>query len=124
MKYVYIFFVIVLLLQPTSQILEKIGMTKVGKITTFGELLNIGTIIRIISNPYVIVGLCLALISLLFWLATLSSWNISYLYPLGSSLSQIILVTISVLFLHESMSVERWMGVVVIAAGCVLLNWK
>ena len=124
MKYVYVFFLIALLLQPASQILEKIGMAKVGRITSFAELFNMATIIKIATNPLVMIGIALAVISLLFWLATLSSWNISYLYPLGSSLSQIVLVSISVLFLHEHMTVERWMGVIIIAVGCVLLNWK
>ena len=124
MRYMYLFFLITLILQPLSQLLEKKGMVQFGKITSFGQLLNIDTIIKLATNPYIVAGVILSVISLLFWLAALSSWNISVLYPLGSSLTQVIMVLAGVLILQEQWTLEKGLGVVSILIGGVLLNWR
>ena len=124
MRYIYIFFAITLVLQPLSQMLEKKGMMEFGRISGFGQLMKMETYAKLISNPYIVVGVLLSIISLLFWLATLSNWNISYLYPLGSSLTQVVMVIGAIIFLGERLTLEKALGVASIAIGCVLLNWK
>jgi uncharacterized membrane protein len=120
----YVFFIIALVLQPTSQLLEKRGILQLGKISSFGQLLNLDTLTKLIHNPYIIAGVALSVILLLFWLAALSSWDMSILYPLSISLTQIIMVAAAVIFFGESMTLGKGLGVVVIALGCILLNLK
>ena len=121
MKYVVIFFIICIILQPIAQILEKKGMAQVGKLESFGDIFKVSTLISIATNPYIIAGVFLAVISLLFWLATLSNWEVSRLYPLGS-ISYVLVLALAVLFLGESITVIKGLGVATIAIGVVLLN--
>lgn len=120
----YVFFIITLILQPTSQILEKRGMINFGKVSSFDQLLSFDTLIKLAHNPYIVAGIALSVVSLLFWLATLSSWDISVLYPLSISLTQVIMVAAAILFFGESMTVGKGLGIGAIIFGCVLLNLK
>lgn len=123
MKYVFIFFAICVLLQPISQILERKGMSQIGKLESFHDIFQVNTIVKLITNPYVVAGVLLSSIALIFWLATMSNWEVSYLYPFGGGLMQIILVFFAFLFLGEDITAGRWLGVGVITIGIVILNW-
>lgn len=118
----YIFFLICLIIYPISQVLEKKGMLQIGSIGSFSELLSISTIQKLISNPYIISGVFLSVIGLFFWLASMSSLKISYLYPVGAGIQQAILVILAVLILHENMSMINWIGIGTISVGVALVN--
>jgi len=114
-------FVFVVLLQAFGQILEKYGMTQVGKITSIGQLLNIHTILQIITNPYVVCGVALSATGLLLWLGILSNVKISYIYPFGA-ISYILLAVLAHFILKEGISLTHWIGICVIIFGCYLIN--
>jgi len=121
MKFALFLFAIMVILQPVAQILEKKGMSQVGKIEGFNSLLSWSTMIKIITNPYVICGVILSALGLFLWLAVLSNMNISYIYPFGS-ISYIILAILAFLLLGEPISTVRWLGIITIVIGAFLLN--
>jgi len=120
-KFAFILFAITLLLQPIGQILEKKGMVQIGAIQGISSLFNPATLFRIITNPWVLLGVLCSVCGLILWLAVLSNLKVSYIYPLGS-ISYIVVVILAVVFLGESITWLRMGGVCLIVAGCFLLN--
>lgn len=114
-------FVVCVVLQPVVQILEKQGMKQVGEITSLEQLFNPHTLLRVITNPYIVCGVVLAVVLLVLWLGVLSTLNVSYVYPFGS-MAYIILALLAVVFLKEPIMATHWVGMVVIACGCYLIN--
>lgn len=121
MKFAMLLFAIVVLLQPIGQILEKKGMTQVGKIEGFGQLLKPETLLKILSNPYVIAGIMCSALGLVLWLVVLSSQNVSYIYPFGA-ISYIALALMASIVLGETISPTHWLGIATIVIGAFLLN--
>ena len=117
----YFLFALTLILQPVSQILERKGMSQIGKISDIGQMLNIHTILSIITNPYILVGVFLSACGLALWLIVLSSFKVSYIYPFGA-IGYIVLALLSFWILHESISVFNWTGIMLIVGGAFLLN--
>lgn len=121
MKFGLILFTVCVILQPIVQILQKQGMKQVGQITNLEQLLSLGTLWKMVTNPYIIVGICLAITILILWLGALSTLNVSHIYPFGS-IAYIILALLAVVFLKEDITATHWAGIVVIALGCYLIN--
>lgn len=123
MKIVYFLFAVCIILQPIAQVLERKGMTQIGQINSIGSLFHWSTLLKIVTNPYVVSGVFLSAIALFFWLATLSHWKISYLYPAGA-LSYLVLAFLAHQFLGEGISIYRWIGMGIIMAGVAVFNWQ
>lgn len=56
----------------------------------------------------------------LLWMYILKHFPLSVAYPLAS-LSYVIAMVFSVVFLHESVAWNRWFGVALIMAGCIFV---
>lgn len=56
----------------------------------------------------------------LLWMYILRHWPLSMAYPMVS-MSYVIAMVMAVLFLHESIAWNRWLGVGLIMLGCVLV---
>ena len=67
------------------------------------------------------VGLALYGISSLVWLIVLSRLDLSYAYPLLASM-YIVLPLLSMVFLKESIPPLRWLGMLVVIAGVILVS--
>lgn len=117
-----IFFAITLILQPIAQILEKTGMNMVGAVNGLqGGTGLFSKAWMIATNPYVICGVSVQVISLTCWLVALSHFRVSYLYPFGA-ISYIVLALLSYMILGETISTVRWFGIATIVIGAFLLN--
>ena len=75
---------------------------------------------RAFSNPFVLGGFGCIFVGSLFWLAVISRVHLSYAYPM-LSLSYVLVVAASWLFLGEQITWMRVMGVIVIIAGVSLV---
>ena len=115
-----ILFIVFLLIEPLSQILEKKGLNQL-EITDWRQVLSLEFILRALSNPYFGAGLVLAGIGLVIWLILISQFKMTYIYPLGS-LMYVVMIGLSVFWLHESVSIVRLVGIGVIMLGVVLVN--
>jgi multidrug transporter EmrE-like cation transporter len=94
-------------------------------ISSFGELslrslLSWSFHLNIFTNPYVLFALGLYGISVLLWLIVLSRVPLSYAYPLVS-ISYVLVVLASKWILGEPVSLTRWVGVLLICSGVILI---
>ena len=121
MTFGYILFAIMVVIQPIAQLLEKHGIGQIGQIEGFSSLLSLHTIGKIVTNPFIVSGVALSALGLFFWLAVLSHFKLNYIYPFGA-ISYIILLALAFFFLGESITIVKTIGVIVIVAGCILIN--
>jgi hypothetical protein len=69
-----------------GQVLLKKGMGSMGALTLTRSELG-GLLWRMITNPYVVIGLGIYVCGTVFWLTALSRVDLSYAYPFGCSLA-------------------------------------
>src|SRR5438046_5895340 len=104
-----------------AQILLKLGMRNSGgfALDTVGH--DPLSLIRILLNPFVFVGMLLYVINVFLWFDVLTKSNLSYIYPF-LSLAYAAVVIASSLFLGEAFSWQRLLGVGVIIAGVYIVS--
>ena len=107
-------------LGAVGQILLKKGMGSMGPLTlSAGQL---GSILwRIVTNPYVVIGLGIYVCGTLFWLMALSRVDLSYAYPFAS-LSYVVMLVASWQLFSENISPLRLAGTLVICLGVLLIS--
>ncbi len=115
---------LILILIPTitgvaGQLLLKVGMSQLGALEISVAALP-SLIMRIIMSPYIIVGLTIYFGGVFFWLLALNRADLSYVYPFAS-LSYVLITLASWLLLHEAVPPLRWIGLVVICVGVMLV---
>lgn len=64
-------------------------------------------------------GLCFSAAGVL-WMLIVRRWPLSEAYPL-SSVSYILGMVAAVVFLHETVDGIKWLGVLLIVAGCIII---
>jgi multidrug transporter EmrE-like cation transporter len=110
-----------ILLGACGQILMKHGMSQLGEINGISQLVSPNTLLKLITNWAVILGVILYIITLPLWLGALSTLNVSFMYPL-LSLGYIITAVIALIFLKENITLLRWVGTVVVIIGCFFIG--
>jgi len=103
-----------------GQILMKTGVSQIGQIGNLGKLINPSTVFSIFTNVYVIGGLLLYAMAFFLWLGALSTLDVSLMYPL-LSLSYVVTAILGLIFLKEDITLLRWVGVMVVVAGCFMI---
>ncbi|MBI5399247.1 hypothetical protein HZB07_01330 [Candidatus Saganbacteria bacterium] len=106
-----------------SQILLKIGLTKMAVFSAnnFNELFLVGW--SVLRNPYILFGTALMGGSYFLWLAILSWFNLSLAYPL-TAIGFIFVAVLSNIMLGETMFLYNYFGIIIIAGGIFLLLYK
>jgi drug/metabolite transporter (DMT)-like permease len=101
----------------TGDVLLKRGMQQVGEI----QLAHWMHVFAAVVNPWVILGiLCLA--GFFYSYLTALSWaDLTYVLP-ATAFGYVVTAVLSKYFLHESISMLRWTGVLLIAGGVGLVT--
>ncbi|NJE10311.1 EamA family transporter [Thermococcus sp. MAR1] len=107
-----------ILLGGSTQILFKMGMNSIGPL---GDLFSIKTMTIIFSNKYIVMGLILYGISSVLWLIGLSMLDVSLMYPL-LSLAYVVTTVLAFIILNEPVRTTRWVGVLLIILGSILVG--
>lgn len=103
-----------------GQTAMKSGMSQVGAIGSLRQLFNLDTLFHIFTNHRVLAGLFLYVISMFLWLGALSTLDVSFMYPL-LSLAYVITAILAFVFLKESITLLRLVGILLVVGGCVLI---
>jgi multidrug transporter EmrE-like cation transporter len=111
---------IAMCLTVTGELLLKTGMNRNGELNVSFSTL-VPTAVRLVTNPFVVGDLAFIFSGALFWMAVLSRWPLSLAYPL-LSISYIIGIGASVLFLKEKVNTIQIVGVFVIILGVILVS--
>jgi uncharacterized membrane protein len=88
------------------------GMKDVGSIS----LNNFGTVISSVMNPWVALGILFLLVFFAAYATALSWADLTFVLP-ATSIGYVVLTLIARFYLHEQVSVMRWLGIVLISAG-------
>jgi drug/metabolite transporter (DMT)-like permease len=92
------------------------GMRDVGAI----DIHHAATVLHALGNPWVIVGIFVLLGFMYSYMTALSFADLSYVLP-ATALSYVNLALLSIFWLHERVSLQRWSGIVLIVAGVGLV---
>lgn len=85
------------------------------------SLFRPATLVRVFTNPLILVWLALLIPSMLLWLKAISLVDLSFAYPF-LSLNMVFISLGSVAILKERVSVKQWAGIGLILAGIVLIS--
>ncbi len=96
----------------------KLGVSKPGVAATATGLLAIVNLI--LHSPLVVLGLCFYAIGALAWIAVLSRLDLSVAYPF-LALNFVLVTLVARFFLGESVPPLRWLGILVIIGGILLV---
>lgn len=108
-------------LAVAGQIMLKAAMDQVGRIgssSAASEVLQ-----RALKEPRLWAGLAVYAVSAMFWLVVLSRVPLSFAYPFVG-IAYVLVVAFARLFLHENVPALRWVGVVIIATGIVIVGFS
>jgi drug/metabolite transporter (DMT)-like permease len=72
-------------------------------------------------NPFVTLAIAMLILALLVRMALLSVADLSFVLPM-TAVGYVIAAVFGKLFLHEEVSVQRWLGVILIFAGAALVG--
>jgi multidrug transporter EmrE-like cation transporter len=108
-----------ILLGSFGQIYMKQGMNDIGPDGISKMLTPKGFLSTIFHKP-VFIGISLYVIATVLWLFALTTLDISLAYPL-LSIGYILTAILAVVYLKESVTVGRWLGIALIVAGSVLI---
>jgi uncharacterized membrane protein len=76
-------------------------------------------LVALCFDPYIFSGLVAAFIGSLAWMAALTRFELNYAYPF-TSLSFVLVLMLSALLLHETINMERAIGLALIVAGTIV----
>jgi drug/metabolite transporter (DMT)-like permease len=107
-------------LGAVGQFLLKVGVNRIGGIA-FKRAELVATMWKVATQPYIVVGLVLFVLSMVIWLAVLSKMELSRAYPMVS-ISYVLVALMARFFLGEPLSWTRLTGIAVILVGVVLVN--
>ncbi|MGE5392046.1 MAG: EamA family transporter [Deltaproteobacteria bacterium] len=104
-----------------GQIMWKVSLNNMGG--SPGDILKFSVFKQLFFSPVFIGGTILFVVSTCIWIALLSTYRLSYVYPL-LSMTYVLTILFSWLFLGESVPITRWAGAVVICLGIFLVYFE
>lgn len=116
----YLFLIIALILNAFANVLMKIGAIHNGKaalVSGFPE-----KIIFFMKNPYLMVGIFLFGLNIIFYFFALTKIKLSIAYPIMTSGGFLIISIVSVLFFKESLSSVQIFGIILLVTGITLVS--
>jgi drug/metabolite transporter (DMT)-like permease len=112
-----------LVFESTGVILLKKGITSVGDMNgvTASEIFRI--VKASVTNPQIMLGVFFEALFFVCLLILMSKSDISFLWPL-TALSFVFATFAAMIFLHESVSIVRWFGVILIVIGAAFISYS
>lgn len=106
-----------------SQVILKMGLSQIGafNIKSMQDVLPLA--LHVISNLYILIGTALMASSFFLWLAMLSWFKLSLIFPL-TAFVYVFVALLSYFLLYEKLMPVNYFGVVLIALGIFFLLYK
>jgi drug/metabolite transporter (DMT)-like permease len=101
-----------------GQTVLKLGVSQPGAADATGNLISL--VALIIRSPLVLMGLLLYAVGAVAWIAVLARLDLSLAYPF-LALNFVLVTVASRLILGETVPALRWMGILVICSGILLV---
>jgi uncharacterized membrane protein len=113
--------ILCIILSALGQFFMKVGMNQIPIIESLGRLFSPASIYQIVKNKNIFCGLFLYSVSTIFWLGALSTFDLSFMYPLASVV-YVITGLMAFFFLGEAINRKRWLGILLVVLGCILIT--
>ena len=110
-----------MLFSTTGELFLKRGMNEIGSFDFTAVSAILPTVTKIATNPFIWIGMIGFVGGSVFWLSVISRVPLSLAYPM-LSLSYVIVVVESWIFLNEGLHPLRVIGSLVIIGGVVLVS--
>ena len=104
-----------------GQIFLKVGLNEIGIIKYSNLSLIFQSIIKIITNRFVVTGLALSVVAAFSGIIMLSQNNLNFIYPLCVGALFITVLLFSKIFLKENLNLIQFLGITIILIGIILL---
>ena len=108
----YLVLLAVIVFGSCGDVLLSRGMRQVGEI----HLNQLPHLIGALANPWVLLGIGSLLVFFSSYSAALSWADLTYVLP-ATAFGYVMIAVLSKFFLHEQISPQRWLGIVLISAG-------
>jgi multidrug transporter EmrE-like cation transporter len=108
-------------LNAAAQLLLKVATKPLGHFTAFNADILVSSVQILFRSPSFWTGMLCYGASLCVWLAALAKAPVSTAYPM-LSLGYVVVAAVSVLWLGESMSPAKLLGIALICVGVVLVS--
>ncbi|NLK50880.1 MAG: hypothetical protein GX295_00310 [Syntrophomonadaceae bacterium] len=105
------------ILLVSGQMLWKTELLKVGSISA-------ANLVKIVFSPNILLGIFIYIIATFVWFYILSKGAFNIVYPLQLSLAAIFGVVLSIVLLHETITLARLGGIVFLVIGVFLIVKK
>jgi drug/metabolite transporter (DMT)-like permease len=96
------------------------AMKSVGEATSFRPREIIRVVLKAFRQPWMWAGISMMALAFFALLGALAFYNVSFVVPV-TALSYVAGAIGGVVFLHEKVSFQRWMGVLLVAVGVALV---
>lgn len=117
--YVFIFFIV--LFAPLGNVLLGKGMKDIGSAKNWSLPDLVPVLIRILSSPYIWLGIGCLLAFFVSYMLVLTWADYSYVQP-ASSFSYAVVAILGYFLLGETISPLRWTGIAVICLGVFIVG--
>lgn len=88
------------------------GMRDFGAVS----MSNIGSLLTVLLNPWILGGIGLLILFFASYLTALSWADLTYVLP-ATAISYVLMALFARILLHEHVTANRWMGILLITAG-------
>ena len=118
-----LFILLSVFLAALAQLTLKYGVDRVTSHGHSGIMLSepVNSVLRVAREPFIWAGLALFASSAAVWIVVLSRASLSFAYPFAA-LTYVIILLVDRVFLKVQVPGLRWMGVLFIVSGIVLIS--
>jgi drug/metabolite transporter (DMT)-like permease len=109
------------LMSTIGDLLIAAGMRRVGAVSWQGFKAIPGQILQVVKTPQIPISVVFMALFFFTWLALLSRADLSYILPMTAA-TYILNGLAAGPFLGEKVSAKRWLGILVITIGVVLVT--
>ncbi len=80
------------------------------------------SVASIFSNPFILLGLLCAFLSMASWIFVLSRADVSVAFPVSAAIAFVVIALAAHFIFGETITIVRWIGIFIIAVGIVLAS--
>jgi multidrug transporter EmrE-like cation transporter len=110
---------IAVLTGAVAQTMMKFGTNRVGQ---FGDGALVDYLLRLMTNPFVIVAILSYGFGVIFYMFMLSRLDLSFLYPVMTALGLVLATLVSAVILGEHVSLMRLGGIALVILGVFMVG--
>jgi multidrug transporter EmrE-like cation transporter len=116
----FILFTMIVMAGTAGELCVSRAMKRVGEATSFRPVEIAKVVLRALHQPWMWAGVSMMTVAFLALLGALSLYNVSFVVPV-TALSYVAGALGGMVFLHERVSLWRWIGVLLVTIGVTLV---